>query len=89
MALFVVTYDLIDGKDYKRLTDELEELGGHKPALSVWFVDVTSQTAAQLCDHLKGFVDSDDRVVVVQFDKKPAHILAFTGTNDWINAHFS
>lgn len=87
MALFVVTYDLIDGKDYPRLIDELERLGGHKPALSVWFVDVTSKTAAELRDHLKNFVDPDDRVVVVEFHKKPAHILAFKGTNDWIEEH--
>jgi hypothetical protein len=87
MALFVVTYDLINGKDYKTLIDELKRLGGFKPALSVWFVDVTSQSSAELRNHLKNFVDPDDRVVVVEFSKRPAHILAFQGTNDWIEQH--
>lgn len=87
MALFAVTYDLIAGKDYPRLTTELKRLGGHKPALSVWFVDVTSKTSAELRDHLKGYVDSDDRIVVIEFDKKPAPLQAFEGTNAWIEKH--
>ena len=87
MALFAVTYDLIAGKDYPRLTAELKRLNGHKPALSVWFVDVTSSTADELRDHLKRFVDADDRIVVIEFSKRPAHILAFEGTNAWIEKH--
>lgn len=87
MPLFVVSYDLRKRKDYPELSEEMERLGGHKALLSVYFLDVTVRDAAKLRDHLLKFIDEDDRLIVVEFSKKPAHRLANEGTNDWIKAH--
>jgi hypothetical protein len=59
---------------------------GTKPLLSVWLLDI-GWTAKQACDHLSNFIDSDDKLMVVEFIKQPAFTKAFAGTNDWIKSH--
>lgn len=87
MAHFLITYDLIKDKDYKKLIHELKRLEAHRPALSVWFADLNN-TAVEVRDHLKAFVDKDDKLVVVEFSKRPAVFNAFTGTKDWLDARY-
>lgn len=87
MALFCISYDLIKGKDYEKLWDELDRLGGHKALESFYLIDLNN-TASEVRDHLKGYVDSDDMLMVIEFSKKPAFIKAKPGTNDWLNKHF-
>ena len=86
MALFLVTYDLVKDKDYKKLIDELKRLEGHRPALSVWFLDLAN-TAKEVSDHLAKFMAGDDKLVVAEFSKRPATRNAFTGTKDWLDSH--
>lgn len=86
LANFLVTYDLIERKDYKRLTDELKRLGAHKALLSVWLLQA-GNTATEVCNHLADFIDSDDKLMVVEFSKKPRFTQAFEGTNAWISEH--
>lgn len=88
MAIFSVTYDLNKEKDYKKLWDELERLNGHKAALSYYFIDVNSDSAIVIRDHLLGFVDNDDRLIVCRLDVRPATHRAFQGTKEWLDARF-
>lgn len=85
MPLYVVSYDLRKRKDYQTLWDELERLGGHKPLLSVYLLNVDAASASALRDHLAKFIDDDDQILVVEFSKKPAHQKANQGTNKWIS----
>lgn len=87
MAYFVVSYDLINNKDYQRLIDELERLSAAKMLLSQWLVELNN-TAQEVKDHLVDFVDGDDRLVVIEFDKRPAYTRMFTTGADWIKARF-
>jgi len=64
MPKYIASYDLIKRKDYQTLWNELERLGGKRVLESVWYLDVTSNTAAVLRDHLGQFIDSDDRLFV-------------------------
>lgn len=86
MALFAVSYDLKKNKDYPTLWEEFTRLGGHKALESFYLLDLNT-TAPLLRDHLRGFVDEDDMLMVVEFMGKPAFIRARQGTNDWISAH--
>ena len=86
MALFVVSYDLRKNKDYKRIIEELERLGGHRALESFWFVDLEN-TAVQVRDHLKDYVDSDDQFAVVEFTKRPQTWRTRAGTKEWLDAH--
>lgn len=87
MAKFLVTYDLIKDKDYKRLIDELERLEGHKALLSVCLLDLNN-TTTQVREHLAGFVDDDDKVFVAEMTVKPSFTKAFKGTTAWLDARF-
>jgi len=87
LAYFVVSYDLIRNKDYQRIIDELERLGAAKMLLSQWLLDA-SNTAQEVKDHLTPFVDDDDRLVVIEFSKRPAFTRMFTTGADWIKARF-
>jgi len=87
VALFVVSYDLIKGKDYQPLWDELDQLGGHKALESFYLLNLTTEDPYTLKEHLRAFVDSDDMLMVVKFVGRPAFVKARTGTNAWISAN--
>ena len=88
MAYFVVTYDLVKEKDYNKLINELVRIGSEKIALSVWLVE-QDMTAFGMRDHLKNFIDDDDKLVVIEFSKKPSYTRGFVSGGDWIKARFS
>jgi hypothetical protein len=87
MACFTVSYDLVKRKDYPELWAEFKRLDAHKCLRSMYLLDVNC-TSTELRDHLVGFIDEDDQMVVIEFAKKPAHRKAFQGTNAWIDARF-
>lgn len=87
LALFVLTYDLVKNKDYDKLITELERLEAAKIALSVWFLEVEN-TAGEVRDHLMGFIDDDDKLVVIEFEKKPRYSRGFKTGAAWIDARF-
>jgi hypothetical protein len=86
MALFAVNYDLVKQKDYQPLWDELARLGAHKALLSMYLVNLDN-TAQEVVDHLARYIDNDDRLMVIEFSKKPVFTKALKGTNDWIAAN--
>jgi len=83
MATYTFSYDLIKRKDYQTLWNELGRLGAHRTEASYWLVNVNN-TAKQLHDHLKQFVDNDDRLWVSEFTTNYWYSNALAGTNDWI-----
>lgn len=87
MALFAITYDLIKRKDYPELWNELERLGAQKALLSFYLVNLTNDDPNEVRDHLLGFVDDDDRIMVVKFSERPAYNKALSGTRDWVSSN--
>ena len=66
MALFFVTYDLDKpGQNYQNLWDELESLGAKRLQDSVWGLQ-SSKSPVGLRDLLKGHIDSNDRLLVIE-----------------------
>ncbi|MBE7734630.1 CRISPR-associated protein Cas2 [Devosia faecipullorum] len=82
MATYVFTYDLIKRKDYPKLWEELERLGAHRALNSFWLINVDN-TAKELHDHLREFVDSDDLTWVSELTKNHGYT-AKKGTNAWL-----
>lgn len=89
MGMFLVSYDLIDGKNYDRIIKELERLGAVRTQLSSYLTDVTAERSTGLLQHLKNFVDADDRLMVIKITEKPAHTIGLKGTQAWIDGHFN
>jgi hypothetical protein len=65
MDLFIVSYDLIAGKNYKRIIDKLTSMGAKRVLLSAWVMR-SSQTTPALRTTLQGYIDSDDRLIVIK-----------------------
>lgn len=85
MAIFAVTYDLNKKKDYQKLWDEFDRLGGKKAVRSFYLVNVDTDNSKDVLNHLKDYIDDDDTLLVVKTDvddieaKRP-----LKGTFDWI-----
>lgn len=71
--LFGVSYDLPKpGQDYPSLTTALKNLGAKKILQSHWVLRSAS-TAVELREHLKPFIDSNDRLFVDQISEWASH----------------
>lgn len=88
MARYLVTYDLVDGRDYDRIINELERMGAVRTQKSVYLVTRSTDSPAGLLQHLKSYVDADDRLMVVMLTVKPAWTIGLKGTRDWVAKNF-
>lgn len=69
MPVFSISYDLIKRKDYPELWAELRRIGAQRYLLSQWAVRrADSVTAEAMRNHLRPFIDDDDRLFVTQID---------------------
>ena len=66
---YSVSYDLnAPGQSYDRIIGELERLGGKRIMYSHWVVNRTNTSAGGLRDHFQGFIDANDRIMVIELD---------------------
>lgn len=62
---YLISYDLQrPEKDYPKLIEELRRLGAQKVLYSQWVANRANTTCVGLRDHLRGFMDSNDRLLV-------------------------
>ena len=89
MAYFVVTYDLVHRREaeYQKLWDEMERLSAAKYQESSYFVELTN-TALEVKDHLKSYIHEKDRLMVIEFTKRPSYTRCFTPGHEWLQARF-
>lgn len=66
MALFFLSYDLRNGRDYQKITNKLEEFNAVRILESCWCFNRINTTAKDLRDYFKQFVDGDDGLIVSQ-----------------------
>ena len=64
MALFFVTYDLRNQRNYQTLYDELSKFNAVRILESTWCFNRINTNCSALRDHFKQFIDSDDGVVL-------------------------
>lgn len=66
MNIILVSYDLMSpGQDYSKLGAHLRSYPGYiKPLESLWFLK-TSYSASKVRDRVKNYVDSNDRLMVI------------------------
>jgi CRISPR-associated endonuclease Cas2 len=89
MTIYVITYDLNkeeSSADYKPLIDRLEQLNCHRYQASSWLGDLNN-TAKEVHDHLKTYLDDDDALWVSEVTKNYAHSKSKAGTTPWLKAH--
>lgn len=64
MALYFLTYDLRNNRDYQKLYDELQSFNAVKVLESTWCFNRINTSASNLRDYFKGFIDSDDGLLI-------------------------
>lgn len=70
MAVYSITYDLINEKNYARVIKAIHNISGiyTKVTRSQWLIESTLNSV-QLRDYLLNHIDHDDRVFVCKIDK--------------------
>ncbi len=66
MALYFMSYDLRQERDYKKLYDELNHFGAVRIIESTWCFDRLNTTAAAMRNHFRELVDLGDGLVVLE-----------------------
>ncbi|MCQ9091066.1 hypothetical protein [Vibrio alginolyticus] len=66
MSKYFISYDLIKDKDYERLYRELNRYGAIRVLESVWCLKHSSTSTSDLRDYFSDFIDSDDRLLVIE-----------------------
>ncbi|MDD5198044.1 MAG: CRISPR-associated protein Cas2 [Candidatus Gracilibacteria bacterium] len=83
MATYIVSYDLINNKDYSSLTDKIKSYGTYAKILeSLWAVS-TEQSAKILANNLLSTMDNDDRIFVLKSGQEAAWKNALC-TDKWL-----
>lgn len=68
MKKYVISYDLDSpGQDYARIWKELNRLGAKRVLYSQWVMK-SNNSAGQLRDYFKDFIDTNDRLLVVSLE---------------------
>lgn len=84
MSVFLISYDLIDQKNYPVLWDALKDQGAHRMLDSVWLLSADN-TAQEIVKWLSGYIDSDDKLVVTKLRKGEYwYRNVKAGTNAWL-----
>lgn len=86
MTVFTLSYDLRNQsgtQGYEVLYANLKENDCHRIQDSVWLCSF-NVTAQQVHEHFKKLVDTDDRLLVVEFTNNHWFSNAMPGTNEWL-----
>ena len=66
---YMISYDLVaPGQDYQTLYDALEEFSAKRVLESQWVFNRVSTTPSNLRDYFLKFIDSNDRLLIVEID---------------------
>ncbi|MDD4720624.1 MAG: hypothetical protein PHQ88_07190 [Bacteroides sp.] len=66
MALYFISYDLRNGRDYQKLYDVLEEFNAVRMLESCWCFKHINTTSIGLTEYFKKFIDRDDGLLISQ-----------------------
>lgn len=89
MPFYSVSYDLHEGESYGAIIGRLEELGAVRALESFWLVELADVDAGPVKDHLAQYLpDAKDKLMVIQFERKPRFTRAFSPAIEWIQERF-
>jgi len=84
MARYMVTYDLVNRKDYSPLIDKIKsyQKWAH-PLESVWII-VTNDTAAKIRDDLSAFIGREDSLLIMKTSSGGSWFGLNPAVSEWI-----
>jgi len=84
MARYIVTYDLVNRKDYTPLIEKIKSYRNWaRPLESVWII-ITNETSSQVRDSLSDFIDNDDKLLIMKTTQGASWVGLGSNVSDWI-----
>lgn len=88
MPARLITYDLSKpGQDYSDLHDAIKGIGTWWHCLESTWIVITDATPAQVRDHLTGYLDADDSLVVFNLSGGWASYNLSEECADWLQSN--
>ncbi len=83
MTCYIISYDLVNERDYEKLYAAIEAYGNWaKITESTWAI-VTSESAKEVRDKLIGTIDGDDKLIVIKSGREAAW-KNISCSNEWL-----
>lgn len=84
MARYIVTYDLVNRRDYSPLIEKIKsyKMWAH-PLESVWII-ITDDTSSQIRDYLSDAIDSDDKLLIMKTSQGASWVSLSKNVSNWI-----
>ena len=87
MSVYLITYELHHDKDYQKIHDAIESLGGCIHCLrSIWLVN-TSFSISEIHEILKDKIDSDDSLLILKPSREWDGFNLPTVCKTWLKHH--
>jgi len=87
MSVYLITYELHYDKDYQKIHEAIESLGGCIHCLrSVWFVS-TGHSIAEVREILKESIDDDDSLLILKPSREWESLNLPMACKAWIKRH--
>jgi len=87
MARYVVTYDLVNRRDYSPLIDKIKSYKNWAhPLESVWII-ITSESSAQIRASLSEHIDGDDKLLVMKTTQGASWVGLESNVSEWIKSN--
>ncbi len=83
---YIINYDLRNKRDYESLYEAIKSYGTNNKILESCWAIVTTKSAEEVRDHLKGVMDSDDGLFVVKSGTEAAW-RNVDCTHKWLKDH--
>lgn len=83
MKCYLISYDLINQRDYDSLHEAIKSYGTWAKITESFWAIVTTQSSTQIRDYLKKFMDNDDRIFVIKSGSEAAWTNSLA-SNEWL-----
>jgi hypothetical protein len=88
MSTYLISYDLsAPGRNYQPVYDYMQNFSDRMKPLQTVYLVHTSESAGTIRDELKGLVDSNDKVLVVEVDTLSWGTFNLPNTAKWLKEH--
>ncbi len=89
MSVYLITYELHHDKDYQKIHEAIESLGGCIHCLrSIWLVN-TGLSITEVHEILKDKIDSDDSLLILKPSREWESLNLPIPCKSWLKNHLS
>ncbi|PIT14046.1 hypothetical protein [Snodgrassella alvi] len=89
MAMYLISYDLIKNKDYKKLYEAIMSYQQYAHITDSLWAIVSSKKAVEIINFLTKYIDNDDVLFVCEINGEAAWLNLNKDVSDWLKKMYS